>query len=72
MQPKEEKEVDLKFGYCCNGCDQSCKTTRFICLNCRPGPFQSGGFVEFCEECTKKLVFDKNEDLMKIIQTSDS
>ncbi|KAL4428766.1 hypothetical protein ABPG74_001280 [Tetrahymena malaccensis] len=72
VQPKVDQEIEFEFYYCCNGCAQGDKDTRFICLNCRPGPYRDGGFTDFCQDCIKKQVLDKDEQFMKKIQQNDT
>ncbi|KAL4470129.1 hypothetical protein ABPG72_016666 [Tetrahymena utriculariae] len=72
VQPKPDEDIEFEFYYSCNGCHEGGKDTRYICLNCRPGPYRDGGFTEFCQGCVKKQVFDKDEQFMKEIQQSDT
>ncbi|EAS05846.2 thioredoxin family protein (macronuclear) [Tetrahymena thermophila SB210] len=72
VQPKPDQEIEFEFGYSCNGCSEGGKDARYICLNCRPGPYRDGGFTDFCQDCIKKQVFDKDEQFMKQIQKRDT
>jgi predicted amidophosphoribosyltransferase len=45
----------LQRGFGCNGCGEGSDKRVYICLNCRPGMLRSGGYIDICEECFKKL-----------------
>ncbi|EGR34507.1 thiol:disulfide interchange protein, putative, partial [Ichthyophthirius multifiliis] len=50
-------------GYGCNGdCQVNDRKTRFICLNCRPGPYKSDGYIDYCESCVNRLIIEKKQE----------
>ncbi|EGR28961.1 hypothetical protein IMG5_166040 [Ichthyophthirius multifiliis] len=62
-----------KHPYSCSGkCDGSEKFTRYICINCLPGPYQSIGFIEFNKECYDKYMNGDEELTNHIANTQDS
>ena len=44
----------------CNGCRREYfNMARYICINCRPGYYLSDGYIDYCEECIKKMCVDQ-------------
>lgn len=41
--------------FSCNGCGNNDFMERYICLTCRPGAMQRGGFCDICESCFSKI-----------------
>jgi hypothetical protein len=56
-QPKPDQEVTQNPRYSCNSCSNSPPAglsivgIRYVCLNCRPGMVQAGGFHDYCPAC---------------------
>ena len=65
-----QSEWSMKHNFICNGClKQPENTTRFLCLNCRPGAIIKEGYIDFCYECIKHL---RNKDkICKIIENTE-
>ena len=51
---------------CCDGCSGGFfNSPRFICLNCRPGIYNIGGYNDYCIACIEHMM--KNDDIGKNI-----
>ena len=61
----EAREEDLdnwRHNVRCNGCDSfDSISERYICLSCRKGRVLSGGFIDYCTMCIKKMCNSKKE-----------
>ena len=46
----------------CNGCSKSLNNYyRYLCLSCRKGMRQNGGYIDFCSKCIEKMCNNKND-----------
>ena len=50
------RNLDNRHSAICNGCEGSFNNRnrsnpRYVCITCRPGMYQSGGFHDFCYNC---------------------
>ena len=62
-----EDEWKMQHNFLCNGCLKTPKkTSRFLCLNCRPGALIKDGYIDFCYECINHL--RKKDQISKIIE----
>ena len=73
---KQFKEDKTDFGFKCNICLEEPKNGfRWICLNCRPGPYQEGGFVDFCSKCMEIIQSKENtqqkKEFLKKLETEE-
>ena len=61
-----------KFHAICNGCRGQLREgqERYLCLHCRKGKRMSGGYIDFCSDCIKKMCENKN-DMINLERKSD-
>ena len=47
----------------CNGCGSGLNNgmQRYLCLSCKKGRRQSGGYIDFCSKCINKMCNNKND-----------
>ena len=65
---KQFTDDKTDFGFECDICSETPNHGfRWICLNCRPGPFQKKGFVDFCSKCFEIIQSKENSQLKKEI-----
>lgn len=56
-----DSEFSNRHSAMCNGCGGDFyKSARYICVSCRPGIHQSGGYVDFCGSCMDQLINNRN------------
>ncbi len=72
-----ESKWTMNHRFLCNGCLKTPKnTSRFLCINCRPGALLKDGYVDFCYECiihlrkkdqiSKKIEDIEDEEMKKL------
>ena len=55
----------------CDGCGSGMyNSQRFLCLNCKPGLYLTGGYTDYCTTCIEHMM--ANDDKGKIIQKKTS
>lgn len=68
VQPKVGEAASQEPCYSCNGgCKSMSKGPRYICLTCRPGPLQNGGYIDFCNWCETVIRDEKHENHEELI-----
>ena len=61
-QATSDDELDPLHSSICNGCSNSIHNqARYECLNCRPGKYLSGGYIDFCQNCIEKMCNSEND-----------
>ena len=61
-QATNDDELDPLHSSICNGCSHNIHNqARYECLNCRPGKYLSGGYVDFCQNCIEKMCNNEND-----------
>ena len=57
----DDEQFKNSHSACCNGCEGGFfNMARYVCINCRPGKYLNCGYVDYCQECIKKMCSDEN------------